>query len=302
MQSRQQQIDVREYAKGKWNTLLPSLGVDSRLLSKRNGPCPICGGRDRFRFTNHNGEGRYYCNQCGPGDGFDLVSKVTGKSFKEIRDFIMKNADSVKPVVQEIDKEACHREQVRVWKEAQNVFLGTNVDDYLMSRGINIHDFDIKNIRQHEGNMIARITDESDKGVNIHRTFLTRNADNSVTKTIKKVMKGEIPKGAAIRLSPVEKTLGVAEGIETALSARILFGVPTWSVISTVGMVNWIPPEETETVVIYGDNDSKYAGQAAAYALANKLAVRYKKKVEVRLPPSVDTDWNDVLRLQRRFT
>lgn len=293
-------IDVRDYAKGKWNVLLPQLGIDNKFLNRRHGPCPLCGGRDRFRFTDYNGEGWYYCNQCGPGDGFDFVEKVTGKPFKEIRDFIMQNAGKVKSETKPSDYlDDCFKEQSKVWGNGKKPPVNGLVDRYLQSRGINLMDFQIKNIRQHDGNMIARVTDVNDSGVNIHRTFLTLNGENSVIKGEKKLMRGEVPKGSAIRLSPVEKTLGVAEGIETALSARILFGVPTWSVISTVGMVNWIPPEETETVVIYGDNDQNYAGQAAACALANKLVVKYKKKVEVRLPPSVGCDWNDMLRFYR---
>lgn len=288
-------IDVREYAKGKWLVLLPNLGVDGKFLSRRNGPCPVCGGRDRFRFTDYNGEGRYYCNQCGPGDGFDLVEKVTGKKFNEVRDYIMKNAGEVKPNTQPLDREACYKEQANVWGNGRKPMIDGLVDRYLWSRGISLPDFRFKNIRENKDGMIARVTDENDSGINIHRTFLIRKDDKSVTRTEKKIMKGEIPKGSAIRLSEVQEVLGIAEGIETALSAWKLFGVPTWSLISTVGMVNWIPPEEVKTVVVYADNDENYAGQAAAYAIANKLVTRFKKNVEVRIPPRVGWDWNDAL-------
>ena len=287
-------IDVREYAKGKWNVLLPVLGVDGRFLNKRNGPCPVCGGKDRFRFTDFNGEGRYYCNQCGPGDGFDLVEKVTGKKFNEIKDYIMQNAGQVKPNTQPLDREACYKEQVKVWGNGRKPPLDGPVDRYLQNRGISLPDFKFKNIRQYEGNMIARVTDVNDTGVNIHRTFL-KNDGKFFHAIEKKVMRGEIPKGSAIRLSDVNKVLGIAEGIETAFSAWRMFGVPTWSVISTVGMVNWIPPEEVETVIVYADNDVNYAGQAAAYAIANKLVTRFQKRVEVRIPPREGWDWNDAL-------
>jgi putative DNA primase/helicase len=288
-------IDIAEIAKGKWNALLPQLGIDSRFLNKRNGPCPICGGKDRFRFTDYNGGGGYYCNQCGPGDGFDLVTKITGKTFKEIRDYIMQNAGMVKPVSNTLDLDECRREQAKVWSSSRKVQLDGPVDKYLRGRGINLPDFPFINIRQNDGNMIARVTGTDGSGVNIHRTYLTTQADGHVIRSDRKIMRGEIPKGSAIQLSKAEKVLGIAEGIETAFSAWRLFKVPTWSVISTVGMVNWVPPEETETVVIYADNDANYAGQSAAYALANKLVVKYNKRAEVRLPPSIGTDWNDVL-------
>ena len=289
-------IDVREIAKGKWASLLPQIGVDSRFLSRRNGPCPICGGKDRFRFTDYQGEGRYYCNQCGPGDGFDLIEKVTGKKFAEVRDYILQNAGKVKSEVEKIDKHEIYKEQSKVWGNGRKPPLDGPVDRYLYGRGISLADFKFKNLRQYEGNMIARVTDANDMGVNVHRTFLKAQPDGTVAKVEKKLMRGEVPKGSAIRLQePKNGVLGIAEGIETALSATRLFGVPTWSVISTVGMMNWLPPEGVHTVVVYADNDENYAGQAAAYAIANKLVVQHGRKVEIRIPPRVGWDWNDTL-------
>ncbi len=289
-------VDVRELAKGRWASLLPAIGVDGRFLSRRNGPCPICGGKDRFRFTDYQGEGRYYCNQCGPGDGFDLVEKVTGKKFNEVRDFIMQNAGKVKASVQTLDREDAHKEQAKVWSSGRKPLLDGLVDRYLYGRGISLADLTVQNIRQYEGNMIARVSDAKDVGVNIHRTFLKAKPDGSITYTEKKIMRGELPKGSAIRLQPPKNgVLGIAEGIETALSAMRLFGVPTWCVLSTVGMVNWLPPEDVGTIVVYADNDENYAGQAAAYTIANKLEVQHDRKVEVRIPPRVGWDWNDAL-------
>ena len=134
-----------------------------------------------------------------------------------------------------------------------------------------------------------------DGGVNIQTIELKREA-GKVIRGEKKVMKGVLPKGSAIRLAqPVNGMLGIAEGIETALSAWGLFGIPTWSVISTTGMVNWSPPDDVHTVIVFGDNDVNYAGQSAAYAIANKLVAQFKKAVEVRIPPIVGADWNDVM-------
>jgi putative DNA primase/helicase len=67
--------------------------------------------------------------------------------------------------------------------------------------------------------------------------------------------------GAAIRLTPVSRTLGIAEGIETALAASELFEVPVWSCISTTGIESFEPPEGAEHIVIFADNDENFAGQ-----------------------------------------
>ncbi|WP_418319663.1 primase-helicase zinc-binding domain-containing protein [Piscinibacter sakaiensis] len=43
--------EVKRRAHGHWTQILGSLGVDERILGKRNGPCPLCGGTDRFQYT-----------------------------------------------------------------------------------------------------------------------------------------------------------------------------------------------------------------------------------------------------------
>lgn len=45
------------------------------------GPCPLCGGKDRFHVKAE----RYYCRQCTPrgGDAIDLVMRMEAVSFKE---------------------------------------------------------------------------------------------------------------------------------------------------------------------------------------------------------------------------
>jgi putative DNA primase/helicase len=49
---------------------------------KRHGPCPVCGGKDRFRFDDKDGRGTWYCSQCEPssGGGLLLLSRFIGKS------------------------------------------------------------------------------------------------------------------------------------------------------------------------------------------------------------------------------
>jgi phage/plasmid primase-like uncharacterized protein len=79
---------TKEAARGRWKSILPQLGVSRKILSGRNQPCPFCGGRDRFRFSDHDNAGKYYCNQCGHGDGFDLLMKLHGWTLKETADKI----------------------------------------------------------------------------------------------------------------------------------------------------------------------------------------------------------------------
>ncbi|EKW84844.1 zinc-binding domain of primase-helicase family protein, partial [Escherichia coli 97.0007] len=58
-------------ARGHWSRILPALGVN--VLKNRHQPCPVCAGKDRFRFDDQEGRGTWFCNQCGAGDGLGMV-------------------------------------------------------------------------------------------------------------------------------------------------------------------------------------------------------------------------------------
>lgn len=81
--------ELKRLAHGRWTSILLQLGVPPQLLNHRNQPCPRCGGRDRFQYTDRFGAGNYFCRGCGPGDGFKVLEHVHGWSFatavKELR-------------------------------------------------------------------------------------------------------------------------------------------------------------------------------------------------------------------------
>jgi formamidopyrimidine-DNA glycosylase len=48
-------------------------GILEVFLTRKNGPCPMCGGKDRWRFTDIDGKGTWWCNGCRGGNGFALA-------------------------------------------------------------------------------------------------------------------------------------------------------------------------------------------------------------------------------------
>ena len=44
-------------ARGHWSIILPALGV--KVLKNRHQPCPVCAGKDRFRFDDQEGRGTW---------------------------------------------------------------------------------------------------------------------------------------------------------------------------------------------------------------------------------------------------
>jgi hypothetical protein len=76
---------VKIAAHGRWPEILAGLGIDPAALRNRHGPCPGCGGIDRFRFDDKD-DGRFYCGGGGEpvsGDGFALLQHVYGWTARE---------------------------------------------------------------------------------------------------------------------------------------------------------------------------------------------------------------------------
>lgn len=285
-------------ARGHWRSLLPALGVDSRFLVNKHGPCPMCGGSDRFRWDDFNSGGGFFCNQCGAGDGFDLVSRVTGKTFREIADQIA----SIMGKPNEYQKQHNPEEKqqrdamTRVWQNSFEPQQSSPVFIYFHRRcGCFWPSPAIRELVSTKGSpfMVAKITGHDDRPVNLHMTALTWDGRKADVTPAKRVMAGKLPDGCAIRLGPAKPVMGVAEGIETAISASIMFDMPVWACVNGTLLSKWIPPDDAEQITVFADNDLNYTGHAKAYHLANRLEVQYKRSVTVKLPPRDGTDWND---------
>lgn len=291
-------------AKGHWHLLLPALGVDSKFLRNTHGPCPICGGQDRFRWDNQNDGGGYLCNSCGAGDGFDLAMKTTGKPFLEIAKEIdrllgVKTQSRTNPLeAEEVRQRNAMR---RLWEGSGQLSEGGVVMRYLESRtgrqwasnALREHPGILSEDRSHPA-LVAKVVTHDDRAVNLHLTFVGPNGQKARLENPRRVMPGKLPDGCAIRLAPAAEVMGVAEGIETALSASVMFKVPVWACINKTILSKWIPPKIAKTIMVFADNDENFAGQAKAYHLANRLSTQLGLDVGVYVPPNPGQDWNDV--------
>jgi putative DNA primase/helicase len=304
---------LTERARGRWRSMLPMLGVDSRHLTGKHGPCPMCGGKDRFRFDDKEGKGTWICSQCGAGDGFALAMRLHQIDFKEV-------ATRVEDVVgkapleyrrrDERSEQAVRDAMNRLWGAGNIVQPGDLVSRYLEARGISLAKFPaaLRHVEKcryqaepptYYPAMIAKVAGPDGKPVTLHRTYLSDDGAKAAVSEPRKLMPAKLVNGCAIRLCEPGPVLGIAEGIETALSASIIWSVPCWAAINAAMLMKWDPPQGASEVIIFGDNDPKYGGQSAAYALAHRLAV-HGTKVRVEVPDEPGTDWNDMLRADRQ--
>ena len=316
---------IFDKAKGLWPMILENLGIDALYLKNKHGPCPVCSGKDRFRFDNKNGSGSFYCNQCGPGYGLKLLQLYHGWNFTEALNRVAQALDITsefwrytpsttpsKNIVTKNEDFEWRKKILRAtWLRSKPIRNGDSVDCYLKSRRIALTAFPSV-LRHHpqldyysEDNrctgchpaMLALITDKENKGVTLHRTYLG-NACKADVKKPKKLMPPLWPRaslGAAIKLyQPTDGTLALAEGIETALSIHIATGIPVWATGSAYGLENIILPLTIREIIIAVDNDESNRGQEAASILTEKL-LSEGRRVKRVIPPKIGQDFNDLL-------
>lgn len=320
--------EIAQLCQHRWTDILQSFGVNPVALNGRNQPCPLCGGKNRYRFTNYQGNGTVVCSQCMQPeecvDGFEFLMRLTGKQFKEIAQEVrgvLGETRARPPQNSDVER---HRARLRkVWADANPLSKGCPTHLYLLNRGLAGIEFGrLESLRCHpgldywhvEGNelpyklgifpaMIGLVTTTDGHPATLHCTYLTSEGKKASVDPVRKMMTPSRSfGGGAVRLAtPASgQPLAVAEGIETALAIKLQHpDFCPWAVISAGNMEKFMPPDEVSSAIyIAADNDHSFVGQAAAFTLARKLSAK-KHKASVLMPEKKGTDFNDQLIQQR---
>ena len=134
--------------------------------------------------------------------------------------------------------------------------------------------------------------------VAVQRTFLDAVSGTKAPFTKPKRALGRLGSGAVRLFPPRNGTLGLAEGVESALSFKILCDVPCWATLGNerFGLVA-IPDSVTE-LHLFIDAD---AGGDLALARGLEAYARPGRRITPHRPDVEGDDWNDVLvRLRSR--
>ncbi|HGU6860850.1 TPA: DUF927 domain-containing protein [Klebsiella quasipneumoniae] len=309
--------EVTSAAAGKWPYVLAGLSIDVPDSSRRHAPCPACGGKDRFRFDD-NGRGSFICNQCGAGDGLDLIKRVNNCDTTEAAQLAAdvlgidyretetdRKAASQRRGQLEADRQ--RHEQERQKKAAEDaeqrratfsrLYAGMRQRaiqgeaEYLQSKGLTGFNYPL----MPDGSLLLELVDES--GAVTAAQTITPQGE-------KRLLTGSAKRGAyhAVNAPESPQSVLIAEGLATALSVHLMR--PDALTVAAIDAGNLLPVAEVmrrkypqAQIIIAADNDHQQGGPESGGTNTGKDAAE-KAALSVAgwvsLPPTDNkTDWND---------
>ena len=195
--------------------------------------------------------------------------------------------------------------------EGEEYLLSRNIK-VLPNKGVRFSGLEFEpETRKYTSALVSVMTDDRMRIAYLHKTFMANGrkvADINSKKlfTADGLQEEECSKcgsrlldSTAVRLFNCGNTLGIAEGLETALSANQIYECPTWSLANATFLGNFIAPSKVKHLIIYADNDKSGRGLLAAFQCGNKNVIRKDgpEKVTIRCPVDVG-DFNDMLFTQ----
>ncbi|EBF9865298.1 DNA primase [Salmonella enterica subsp. enterica] len=302
--------DIKNRASGLWGDIIfPAIGINVPEKGK-HGPCPICGGTDRFHYKDDYDNGDWYCGQCrsdkkGKADGFDLICGALGikpieaaKKVGEIIGAYTRSPD--KPARKEASDGQKPAQDIAAKVATMSRKTTPKESPYLAGKGLT--GFTPPTLP--DGKIFLELVDVNGK---------IRGAQTIAPDGAKMLIHGTRKTGAFIVPDPLPEapeTIIIAEGVATAISAGMLH---SGAVVAAIDATNLKPVAlalrgryPKAKIIIAADNDyhapgeldksgkpkqntGKIRGEEAATACGGWLA----------LPPGeAKTDWNDYHQLK----
>ncbi|EPI3538510.1 DUF927 domain-containing protein [Klebsiella pneumoniae] len=309
--------EVTSAAAGRWPYVLAGLSIDVPDSSRRHAPCPACGGKDRFRFDD-NGRGSFICNQCGAGDGLDLIKKVNNCDTMEaahlaadVLGIDYRAAESAPDAASQRQRQLAadrqQREQERQKQAAEDadqrratfarLYTGMRLrsiqgeSEYLQSKGLTGFKYPL----MPDGSLLLELVDES--GAVTAAQTITPQGE-------KRLIKGSAKRGAYYAVNALERpqSVVIAEGLATALTCHLIRTDAL--TVAAIDAGNLLPVAEVmrrkypqAQIIIAADNDHQQGGPESGGTNTGKEAAE-KAALSVAgwvsLPPTDNkTDWND---------
>jgi putative DNA primase/helicase len=301
---------IAELCRNRWTSILGALSVlDEKALRHRDVPCPACGGRDRFRYSD-KGYGRWFCRGCGRGgDGLALVMHVLGIDFAEAAKLIESVIGSSSSTLGTSNNDK-PRDPLKPWREAMPLTRSAPGWRYFESRWLVLTDAEMAPLRYRDAAwhwptaspwpcVVALVRLHDGAELCAHQTFIMPDgSDKAPVERPRLFPKGGKTGGAGVWFGAPdpEREFLVGEGIESTLSAMRLYdAVSGCAALSDGGISRLVLPPEVRRVRIFADNDE--LGQGLAAAVAARLRWRgERRQVAISHARNVGEDANDLWR------
>lgn len=293
---------VRSAARGRWPEILVRLGISAEMLHRKHGPCPGCGGTDRFRFDDQDGRGTWICGGGGErraGDGFELLVHVHGWSHADalhrVADVLglASGADLPQPAAPPARDESARQEE-----EAAKHARAAARADAEWSRAVPARDDQPTLLSKRIPPLIARV---DTAGRLLLPVYDERGALQSVQristdasgKNIKRFLYESRTTGGWCEVQPGQHDAPVAIAECYTDACTLALAAPTWRVIcafsagqlpAVAAMLRAAEPDR----VLFAAADNDTAGLAAARKAADLAAAL------PLLPPGPGKDWSDL--------
>ncbi|EIW9286113.1 toprim domain-containing protein [Klebsiella pneumoniae] len=305
--------EVTHAAAGRWPSVLEGLHINVPDSPRRHGPCPSCGGSDRFRFDD-GGRGSFICNQCGAGDGLDLIRKVnkcdTSEAARLAADVLgidyraaVQDEATASQRREQLEAERTRLEQERQQRAAVDVqqrratfshlydekrqSATQGESEYLTGKGLGGFTFPMLP----DGSILLPLVDEA--GAVVAAQTITRAG-------VKRLVAGSAKRGAyhAVNAPETPQSVLIAEGLATALSVHLMR--PDALTVAAIDAGNLLPVAEVirrkhqdAQIIVAADNDHHDDDQANTGKIAAEKAA-LSVAGWVSLPPTdYKADWND---------
>lgn len=294
--------EVTAAATNRWPEILDFIGVNVPASPRTHTACPACGGKDRFRFDD-NGRGSHFCNQCGAGDGLDLIAKVRccdittaaqlaadalGIDYRTAKmqevTSQRKSLSATKGQKSALDQEQHTKFADRYRKLGQNVTFGES--PYLQSKGLEGFTFSILP----DGGLLLPLRDES--GEVVAAQTISPSGE-------KRLIAGSAKKGSFYTINAVETPpyILIAEGLATALSVHLMR--PDALTVAAIDAGNLLPVAQVlrvshpdAQIIIAADNDLAEGAKNVGIEHAEKAALAVAGWVSAP-PTDKKADWDD---------
>ena len=290
-------------ATGRWPQLLPALGINVPPHGHHSA-CPVCGGKDRFRFDNQAGRGTWICNHCGAGDGLNLVAKTLDITTKEAAVKVAEILGETQPLavhhyeaaVQQQKDDARQKAAVQA-KMLENAARKAAGNAYLEKKGwadkealtLQGNGLRVGGVDFAAGDLVIPLYDLSGNLVNAQLI----NGSGA-----KRMLAGGQVTGTAHHFEGKDNAvIWVAEGYATGMTIHALTGETVYVALSANNFPHLavcLREKYPDAVLIMAaDNDENGTGQKKAKEAANLVS----GKVAL---PLIAGDWNDVYMQQGR--